>query len=187
VLPNLIFSACRVCRAKLGLPANWSDVERWVLVENIYPEKVGNTSIMLKRRQMIGIPKLNDYRRAPANEFWSEFPKNVVPDKPSCSVNIKNFETIVNEKKDILTKSQLERAKTCIKNLTEGAPLCQKPTELPGCFVHNANSCYDHGQVVTETIASWVDKKYAAGPFSTPPMKCFRVNPLSAIDQGTKI
>ena len=33
----------------------------------------------------------------------------------------------------------------------------------------------------------WVKKGFASGPFDSPPLACFRVNPLIAIEQHGKI
>jgi hypothetical protein len=79
-----------------------------------------------------------------------------------------------------------ERISKSLDNLEKGAPLAQKDP-LPSCFVPNADSAYKYGESVTETVASWVTKKFVSGPFDGPPLKNFRVNPLAAIDQGSKI
>jgi hypothetical protein len=93
---------------------------------------------------------------------------------------------ILEEDKSKLKISAYNRISKCLENLESGAPLAQKGP-LPPCFVPNSDSAYVFGESVTETVASWIDKKFVAGPFESPPLKNFRVNPLSAIDQGTKI
>jgi hypothetical protein len=43
-----------------------------------------------------------------------------------------------------------------------------------------------HGHSVTDTFASWVEKKFVAGPFSTPPVPNFRANSILAVPQASK-
>ena len=40
---------------------------------------------------------------------------------------------------------------------------------------------------MTDTIGVWVKKKFASGPFDSPPLANFRVNPLIAVEQNGKI
>jgi hypothetical protein len=40
---------------------------------------------------------------------------------------------------------------------------------------------------MTDTIATWVKKRFVAGPFETPPFANFRVNMLLAKEEPTKI
>jgi hypothetical protein len=46
---------------------------------------------------------------------------------------------------------------------------------------------YLHGPLITDTIASWIDEKFVAGPFSTPPFSNFRQNAIIAVEQTDKI
>ena len=45
----------------------------------------------------------------------------------------------------------------------------------------------NHGQLVTDTIGVWIKKGFASGPFDSPPLPKFRVNPLIAVEQHGKI
>jgi hypothetical protein len=40
---------------------------------------------------------------------------------------------------------------------------------------------------MTDTIASWIQKKFVAGPYETPPLHNFRANMLMAKEEPTKI
>ncbi len=51
----------------------------------------------------------------------------------------------------------------------------------------NASSAIAHGKFITDAICSWVKKGYVVGPFNNPPFKNFRVNPLMAAVQKTKV
>jgi hypothetical protein len=53
--------------------------------------------------------------------------------------------------------------------------------------VNNSSITYKYGEAVTDNIATWIDKGFAAGPFDTPPYEEFRVNPLLAVVQPDKV
>jgi hypothetical protein len=100
------------------------------------------------------------------------------------SADILNIET--KNRSEFLSTAELKRAKTCENNLRHGASSFQK-SELPPCFENNAPGIEKFGKEVSDTIASWILKKFAAGPFDTPPLEKFRVNPLIAIQQNGKV
>jgi hypothetical protein len=173
-------------RSFLGLPPDWRKVGKLLANRPRFPIGWLPAMVMKKPAPRIPIMKLEDYLKSPPKSFWARFPKNDLPVVPSCSVNIPEMEKFLEESKGKLKQSAYERCKRSIENFKEGAPLAQKGP-LPACFVKNSRSAYIHGEKVTETIANWVDKKFVSGPFDSPPLKNFRVNPLSAIDQGSKI
>ena len=70
--------------------------------------------------------------------------------------------------------------------LRDGAPSYQK-IRLPAARVPNAPSAYVHGRVLTDTIASWLSAGYLAGPFSNPPLKMFRSNAITMVEQLDKV
>jgi hypothetical protein len=129
---------------------------------------------------------LDDYSKAAPDSYWEAFPKNSLPDKPSCDVNIQNLSSLCEEKDHLLTNSQISRANTCKENLMKGASSFQKDP-LPACFQKNANNTVTYGKEVADAIASWVSKGFVAGPFDNPPVKDFRSNPLMAIQQSGKV
>ena len=81
---------------------------------------------------------------------------------------------------------QLFRAKRCISYLRSGAPSFQRKI-LPPIFCTNVPSTAKNGRLVTDTIGMWVKKRFASGPFDSPPLPCFIVNPLIAIEQHGKV
>jgi hypothetical protein len=109
-----------------------------------------------------------------------------MPTTPLTNINVKALQNLIEEKKQRLTEQQLLRAYRCIDYLVNGADAFQK-SPLPACFLKNADSTFDFWREVTDTIAVWVKKGFAAGPFKTPPIKNFRCNTLMAIQQGEKV
>ncbi len=59
--------------------------------------------------------------------------------------------------------------------------------KLGACCVKNSKQSTDHGAAVTDTIASWVQKKFVAGPFLNPPLPNFRANSILAVPQPNKV
>jgi hypothetical protein len=51
----------------------------------------------------------------------------------------------------------------------------------------NAKSALKNGKEVTDMLGFFVKSGYVAGPFSSPPLKDFRVNSLLAVEQDTKV
>jgi hypothetical protein len=88
--------------------------------------------------------------------------------------------------RDKLTKAQWDRAVRTLEYLECGAPSHQKKVLGP-CKVENSSVTIRNGAAITDNIATWVDKGYAAGPFDSPPCSEFRVNPLLAVVQPTKV
>jgi hypothetical protein len=52
--------------------------------------------------------------------------------------------------------------------------------------VKNSKQALEHGSSVSDTIATWISKKFVAGPFNTPPLSHFRVNSILAVPQPNK-
>jgi hypothetical protein len=85
-----------------------------------------------------------------------------------------------------MTVAEQKRAAQSIKDLQCGAKSFQR-TVLPACHIPNASNIENFGKEVSDTVASWVKKGFAAGPFTSPPCKNFRVNRVLAIQQNEKV
>jgi hypothetical protein len=114
------------------------------------------------------------------------FPKTPLPEVAETQIDVQNLERKVAAVKCVLTNAQLKRAGKAIEYLKHGAPSYQA-TELGSCHVANSSKTIVNGRVVTDNIATWIKMKYAAGPFKEPPLKKFRLNPLLAVVQPTKV
>jgi len=96
------------------------------------------------------------------------------------------LERKVSELESKLSRSELRRAKKVISDLREGADAYQK-SKLPPLTTPNAKSAYQHGALITDKIASWVEAGFVAGPFEFCPCPGFRANPLIAIVRNGKV
>jgi len=123
---------------------------------------------------------------APPSSFWSHFPSNSLPTKIFSKANPEVIESLTKEKSKNLTIGEIEKSKRIVSFLRHGGDSCQK-SSLPPCFVKNASSALLYGENVTDAIAHWLVKGFASGPFDTPPLPEFRVNPIMAIPQGEKV
>ena len=101
-------------------------------------------------------------------------------------MDIKAFEEEVDSVKDLMTASELKRAKKVISDLRLGASAYQK-SPLPPVNTVNAKSAAENGQVLTDTIVTWIKKGFVARPFVSPPLPGFRVNPLGAVVRNGKV
>ena len=132
------------------------------------------------------IPILENYEKDPGEWFWKEFPSKQLPSVPESSIDSDKLLSELEGVKDRITHAEYTRGLRAIESIKEGAPSHQK-SSLPGCFVENSSSTTKHGREVSDNIATWVKNNYAAGPFRTPPLSEFRVNPLLAVVQPGKI
>jgi hypothetical protein len=82
---------------------------------------------------------------------------------------VKKLKELVKESEHLLLKSEISRARKCIEFLTLGAPAFQN-SPLPGCSVKNSKKAIIYCANVTDIVASLVEKKFVAGPFSSPPL-----------------
>ena len=168
----------------MGLPESWVVVHDWLRKIPVWSiSSMETPSIMLKFPE---IPKLDSYEDIPPKSFWKSFPSCPLTEEVKSSIDVERLSVLVESQKLLLLDSELLRARKCIKNFKVGASSHQK-TDLPSCYCKNTNSCIVHGQVITDTIASWIVKGFVCGPFEEPPLKNFRCNSLMAVDQGDKI
>jgi hypothetical protein len=165
----------------LGLPAKWSMVMFWLTATSTILPTPTDAPIQ-KPRIYTNIPVLQDYEKDPHESFWYSFPSNNLPDKPETKINVIKLSELIEKNQHLLLRSVVSRAKKCVEFLTSGAPAFQHHP-LPGCRVKNLKNLATFGASVTDTIASWVKKKFVAGPFSTPPMPGFRANSVLAVPQ----
>jgi hypothetical protein len=142
--------------------------------------------IFVKAKANPEVPTLSSYSGKAPDSFWKNFPKNELPEKVQTKINTEVLEGKIENAKEKMLPHQFARAKKALSFLCYGAPAYQK-VSLPGCKVSNTPSTAEYGVDVANTIASWVKKGFASGPFSEPPLDKFRVNCLMAVNQGTKV
>jgi hypothetical protein len=171
-------------RSMLGLPSKWSTVLLW-LSATFAVKLPEPTPASQKDRLFPDIPLLQDYEKEPPVSFWHHFLSNSIPLLPETKINVKKLEELVKESEYLLLKLEISRAKNCIEFLTLGASAFQN-SPLPGCLVKNSKNAILYGTNVTDTVASWVEKKFVAGPFSTPPLPEVRANSILAVPQPSK-
>jgi len=133
--------------------------------------------IILKHKEL---PILKNYRGKFGAAFWQKFPYNDLPTTPVTKLNVGNLECLLEERKSGLTLAEIKRGATVVGNLKYGAPSHQE-NYLPAMCCENDVSTYENGPVLSDKIADWVEEEFVAGPFSVPPVKDFRSNPLKVI------
>lgn len=105
------------------------------------------------------IPKLEDYRIPPKDEFWELFPSN----KEQAAVSLVNGDVL---KKLALESGfeDLELLETVCEDLRWGADIGCRGTYRQPSRATNAPSAYEDGEKVTDAIADWIIKGFAYGP-----------------------
>jgi hypothetical protein len=95
------------------------------------------------------------------------------------------LENLIISNSKLLLRSEIKRGFKCIDYLSNGAPAFQS-SPLGPCIIKNSQNAIIHGESVTDTIASWVSKKFVAGPFRCLPLANFRANSILAVPQTNK-
>jgi len=109
-----------------------------------------------------------------------------MPDKISTPIYVQRLKRLIGKHKKNWTSFEKLIAKRAVIILTEGAK-SETTHFLPPLRAKNATSAFVYGKELTDTIASWIDKKFVSGPFDHPPLVNFRSNPLMAVVQPNKV
>ena len=168
----------------MGFPG-WREVCDW-LDESITASEPGEVSSKQPAIKNCEIPRLADYSSMPDEDFWLKFPKKELPVRAETSVNISAFAEEVNSVREEMTITEKRRADKALSDLANGADAYQMAA-LPPMNSVNAKSAIENGELLTDTIATWIKKGFVAGPFDSPPMPGFRANPLGVVNRNGKI
>lgn len=132
------------------------------------------------------IPLLQCYRTPPAESFWDKFPKNDLPDKVVTHIKVEALAKELQKASPFLLLSEKFRGHKTIFFLGHGFPSYQK-CQLPALSCENAESAFEFGKEMTDTLGQWTKAGFVSGPFKEPPVKNFRVNTLMMIPQTDKV
>jgi hypothetical protein len=168
----------------MGFPEDWSRIDKWIY----HTPELKTYSIEPQKNKVLcpDLPILHSYIGTPPDSYWSQFPKCDLLTSIQCDIDIEELSRRILKNEEVLSEAELNRAKVCLADLLEGVSSFQR-TELPPVLVDNGANIDKYGREVADTIASWVRKGFAAGPFKEPPVKDFRVNRLLAIQQNEKV
>ncbi len=172
-------------RADLGLPSKWSQIMFWIFSTSSLVSPVSAPQNP-KSFKFAEIPTLPVYGGCGSKTFWEKFPFNDLPSRPETRDDHVKLRAIIEEKNPLLLKSEITRAEKCLGYLQNGGPSFQLE-KLGACCVKNSKQAIENGAAVTDTIASWVQKKFVAGPFLNPPLPNFRANSILAVPQPNKV
>jgi hypothetical protein len=173
-----------VQRKTLGLPENWDEVESWIddSRDIAAPAKIPPAKTALKNPE---IEELTNYSVPAQTSFWENFPENY-PVTLAKNVDVNRLESLKGTCWDTWTLPQKLIAKKAVKRL-KGKLLVKLKKDLPPMREKNAKTALENGREMTDVLATWIKKKYVAGPFEKPPCEGFRANPLMAAVQKTKV
>ena len=153
-------------RVNLGFPG-WREVCDW-LDESISASEPGEVLTKQPAIKNSEIPWLKDYSIASDENFWLKFPKKELPSRAETSVNISAFTEEVNNVRAKMTITEKKRADRAISDLTNGVEAYQM-SALPPMNSVNAKSAVENGELLTDTIVTWIKKGFVAGPFAPIP------------------
>jgi len=165
----------------LGLPEEWSEIEKWAKKPFFFGPPI-EESFSKEQTEFDGL----DFSKKMEKSFWKKFPSRKLPKTPSSRIKFKRLQQEIKKVEKKWTLHQKDIGKNAIRNLSGGAPACQRKF-LPGAELKNANSVYKHGAAFTKTLKKWILDEFVAGPFNSPPVDNFRTNSLMAVEQGQKV
>ena len=171
-------------RKDLGLPEDWDSIASWLDETKDIP-KVWESSaekIILKNSE---IPDLENYVVNPDLQFWKCFPTNY-PTDLCKKVNTTVLESYVNKHREKWVLPKKKVAVDALRNL-KGRNEVKFVKRLGSLVEKNAISAIKNGKYITDSIVSWIKAGFVAGPFTEVPYQMFRINPLMAAEQKTKV
>ena len=129
---------------------------------------------------------LGSYEDPPKSTYWEKFPSCELPGKVTTKIDVKALESLIDKLGQKLLPSEIIRAKKVVDYLTNGAASFQMEN-LPACMQKNASSTKYYAKEITDTFAFWMKSEFLCGPFDTPPVKKFRVNPVMVKPSDNKV
>ena len=141
----------------MGFP-DWETVESWIDGEEnvIFPEEEKEKEIALKNP---GIPKLDNYEDLPEDGFWKYFPKREMPEYAETKIDVGKLEECIEKVRGKMKETELKRALKVLADLRSGADAYQRK-DLPPIKTQNAKSAFENGQLITDIIATWIEKGF---------------------------
>ena len=108
-----------------------------------------------------GLPALDRYDKAAPDHYWEQFPVY----KPETGQALVNHRVLVEMAQEHGCEDWDRLFRVC-QDLRYGADIgCRGAYRAPS-FSKNANSSFKFGEQVSDEIASWLKKGFAAGPFT---------------------
>ncbi len=172
-------------RPVLGLPEDWHRIWGWLKSDGI-TEAPQQDPPAAPKKKFPSLPILLSYKGVFDDSFWAHFPFNNLPTSIHSKINVSSLKDLITESSDLMTGAELARADRAVSFLLEGAPSYQIRV-LPQVFCRNDESAFQYGEMLTDTLAAWVSEGFLAGPFKSPPLPRFRVNPLKVVVKPDKV
>ncbi len=174
-----------VSRSDLGLPEDWHRIWSWLESGGI-PEAPQQDPPAAPKKKFPSLPILSSYKGVFDDSFWAQFPFNDLPTSIHSKIDVACLQGLIKESSRLMTVAELARADRAVSFLLKGAPSYQI-RDLPQVFCRNDESAYQYGEMLTDTLAAWVSEGFLAGPFKSPPLPRFRVNPLKVVVKPDKV
>ena len=132
---------------------------------------------------------LSSYDKDPGKEYWANFPHNPLPEKVYTPINLKNFESLVNTYKGLLSPRESRLAELVLNDLRNGADSLVNTEHLGPLVGSNSKELKnsDLGSKFADQLASMILDGFVAGPFDEKPFENMRINPVFVVSQPGKI
>ena len=170
----------------MGLPFLWSKIEK-TLNESI-PKKFEIPSKAQKFKiKCPEVLRLDNYENTPDEKFWQSFPSNTDLNCFHTPIKTSVLEHFIKKCKKHWTVHEQRIANKTLNDLKTGTTSKFKTSPLPCKNVTNGRSSIFFGQLITDSVASWVKKKFILGPFKDKPFEDICISPMIASKQKCKV
>ena len=175
-----------VTRESLGLPFLWSKIEK--TLNDSKPKTIETTEkAQTFKMKCPEVEKLDDYGKTPNEKFWKSFPENVDLNCFHTPVKTEILEKMIKKCEKKWTIHEKKIAYKTLKDLKTGTTSKFKASPVPCENVTNGRSSIFFGQLITDSVASWVKKKFILGPFKNKPFEDICISPMIASKQKNKV
>ena len=173
--------------SSLGIPQG--KLEEWFSKEK-FKESIPKPSTALPGFKNPEVPILRQYKVDPGQNFWSQFPHFDLP-KPgdyNSPIDYEALERNYITVKGKMSYDEIDMMERTLFNLKHGADSFVDESLLPGMSSDNSPTMENSqvGSQYTDVLCTMIKNKLVAGPFTHPPFKDFRSNPLFTVQQETK-
>ncbi len=123
------------------------------------------------------IPTLPSYHIPPPASHFKTWPYTAMPPSPSSPVNTLALRHLIS----LLGPHNVSLSTTVLADLEHGASLMTSGVGRLPSVSTNAPSAAEYGERTSDALATWISRKYVAGPLISPPFTTYKCSPLMSV------
>ena len=132
------------------------------------------------------LPQLASYELPVGKDYWNYFKHNPLPNGATTPIQVKQLQEAYNDVRHLMSECQTNMGDQVISDLTFGADTLVDEQKLPQLTVPNPPMSREDCIHLADSIATWLNKGFVAGPFDRSPLDNLRTNPIFVISRNGK-